>query len=272
MPWTKLKNIILVILVITNLCLLALVAGPAFQSRRLLDQAREEAIRFLQNRGVQVEQSVIPQSMELPPQTVERDLEGEERSAAALLGGQVAAQARGGEVYRYYNASGSIQFHSDGTFSAILSPERFPLEQDGARACEELLERLNFQCRLLEEGERQLVFGQLWEGKPVFNHQVTVTLDGQGRITGLTGGRRLTGRPAADPARSSVSVATALIDFLNGVNALGDVCNRIDAVEPGYVTAASLSGPASLTPVWRITTDTGAYQLDTVTGGVTRAS
>ena len=67
-------------------------------------------------------------------------------------------------------------------------------------------------------------------------------------------------------------MATALIGCLNGVSALGDVCNRIDMIEPGYVAAASLSGPIVLTPVWRITTDTGAYQLDTVTGGVTRVS
>ena len=72
--------------------------------------------------------------------------------------------------------------------------------------------------------------------------------------------------------RKTVTVATALISFLNGVGALGDVCNHIDAVEQGYSAAASLSGPILLTPVWRVTTDTGAYQLDTVTGGVTRVS
>ena len=80
------------------------------------------------------------------------------------------------------------------------------------------------------------------------------------------------GRPQPDPSRETISVATALIRFFNGVGALGDVCNRIDAIEPGYVAAASLSGPILLTPVWRVTTDTGAYQLDTVTGGVTRVS
>ena len=85
-------------------------------------------------------------------------------------------------------------------------------------------------------------------------------------------GRLLVGRPLEDSSRRTVSVATALIHFLNGVSALGDVCNRIDAIEPGYVTAVSLSGPTALTPVWRVTTDTGAYQLDTVTGGVARAS
>ena len=82
----------------------------------------------------------------------------------------------------------------------------------------------------------------------------------------------MVGKPQEDPARTTITVSTALISFLNGVSALGDVCNRIDAIEPGYITAASLSGPTALTPVWRVTTDTGAYQLDTVTGAVTRVS
>ena len=91
-------------------------------------------------------------------------------------------------------------------------------------------------------------------------------------LTAMTSGRQLLGKPQEDATRKNSTVATALINFLNGVGAMGDVCNRIDSIEPGYVAAASLSGPIVLTPVWRVTTDTGSYQLDTVTGGVTRVS
>ena len=47
---------------------------------------------------------------------------------------------------------------------------------------------------------------------------------------------------------------------------------KISALEQGYVSGASLSGPMTLTPVWQVTTDTGFYQLDLVTGGVSRLS
>jgi hypothetical protein len=50
------------------------------------------------------------------------------------------------------------------------------------------------------------------------------------------------------------------------------VCSSIDRIDPGYVSAATLSGPITLTPVWRITTDTGAYQLDMITGALTRVT
>lgn len=271
MPWTKLKNIILAILVLTNVCLLSLVAGPAIQSRRQLSQAREEAIRFLRSRGVQVEEDVIPQSMELTPQVLERDLEEEARAAAALLGGTVSVRARGGGVYRYDSENGSVQFHSDGTVSAQLKPGAFPLGTDRAEECLALMKRLGCEGIIPEELENELTFRQSWRGSPLFTQQVTLVCGAEG-LTAITAGRQMIGQPQEDTSRSTLSVATVVIDFINGMSALGDVCNRIDSIEPGYITAASLSGPTVLTPVWRVTTDTGAYQIDTVTGGVSRVS
>lgn len=270
MPWTKLKNIILIILALTNLCLLGFVLGQAFQTSRQEDQAREEAIRYLRDRGVQVDDGLIPRSVDLLPQVVERDLAGEERGAAALLGGPVQVEARGGEVYRYFNDSGSIQFHSDGSFSAQLEPAAFPPGAGRAAGALDLLGRLGVQGELLEEAGEELTFRQLWDGVPLFDQQVTLVCQGEG--ASLLSGRRLTGQPAADPSRRTITIATGLISFLNGVEALGDVFNRVDGVEPGWVSAASLSGPMTLTPVWRVTTDTGAYQLDMVTGQVSRVS
>ena len=271
MPWSKMKNIILVILAITNLALLALVGGQAIQDRRMFSQAREESIQFLRNRGVEVDEDIIPQSMELLPQTVERDLAGEERAAAALLGSPVTAEARGGEVYRYFNENGSIQFHNDGTLSAQLEEGSFPLDGDRAAGCAALMARMGFQGTVLGEAGDEFTFRQTWKGVPLFTQQVTLVCQG-GNVAAITAGRQLLGSPQTDATRKTVTVATALINFVNGVGALGDVCNRIDAIEPGYTSAASLSGPILLTPVWRVTTDTGAYQLDTVTGGVTRVS
>lgn len=269
MPWTKLKNIILLILVLTNLCLLALVGRQTVQSSRLQSQARENAILFLRERGVDVEDEIIPQRMELTPQMAERDLTAEAEAAAGLLQGLVTAEARGGEVYRYYNENGAVQFHSDGTFSAQLRPELYPTGGDRAAACQRALERLGFNGQLLEENGDEVTFRQIWDGAPLFSQQVTVVCQ-QGGVTAMNGGRRLVGKPQEDAARQTVTVATALVNFLNGVSTLGDVCNRIDGIEQGYVTSVSLSGAVTLTPVWRVTTDTGSYQLDTVSCTIVR--
>ena len=89
-------------------------------------------------------------------------------------------------------------------------------------------------------------------------------------LTDLENGRRLVGGLREGASRRTISVSTALVSCLNGVSALGDVCSRMDAIQPGYAVTPALSGSMTLTPVWRVTTDTGAYQLDTVTGPVAR--
>ena len=269
MEWSKLKNIILIILLITNLVLLVFVASRWLQESRIQEQTRSEAILFLTNRRVEVEESLVPRRITLRPQTVQRDLERESEAAARLLDGPVEVEARGAEVYRYFNDSGSVQFHSDGAFSAQFAPAAHPAGEDRGAYCLELLSRLGFEGELAQESGDTLTFRQTWEGSPVFNHQVTVELS-DGCVTAMTGGRRLVGEPEEAPGRGTVSVATALVSFLNGLNDLGDVCSRIDGIDQGYLAAASLSGPMSLTPVWRITTDTGAYQLNTVTGELSR--
>lgn len=269
MPWTKLKNIILLILALTNLFLLMMAASQEFQARRAREETWQEAVSFLARQGVQVDESIIPRSMELLPQTAQRDLEGEREAARALLGDDVTMEALGGEVYRYYNDNGSIQFHSYGAFSARLEPGAVPVGEDREEDCLTALAAIGFQGELLETRGDELTFRQIWEDAPLFQQEVTVLCEG-GSLVAMTNGHRLVGQPRQDSTRQTISVSTALVSFLNGVSALGDVCSRMDQIQPGYEAASALSGAMTLTPVWRVTTDTGAYQLDTVTGQVTR--
>ena len=75
-----------------------------------------------------------------------------------------------------------------------------------------------------------------------------------------------------DAARQAITPASALIQLLHGINELGDVCSRIDGIQPGYAARSALTGVTQLTPVWQVNTDTVVYQLDLVSGAVTRLS
>lgn len=268
MPWTKLKNVILLILVLTNLFLLGLVVSQSLQNRRQDSQTREHTILFLSERGVEVDEENIPQSIDLLPQTAERDLEKEQQTAAVLLKGEVEQKARGGEIYRYSNQQGWVQFHGDGSFSAQLEPGVYPAEEK-EEGCIAALEAVGFEGTLLEETEEGLIFQETWNGVALFGQQVSVFC-AEGSVSTISG-QRLMGEPKEDQTRKTITVSTALVRFLNGVSTLGDVCNRIDRVEEGYLCTASLTGAMTLTPAWQVTTDTGTYQLDTVTGTVRRS-
>lgn len=106
MAWPKIKNIIILMLLVTNLCLLAFVGWREIRDWQLQDKALEQAVSFLAERGIQVDERIVPRSAELPPMGMERDLEEEQTLAAALLGDGLTREERSGEVYVYAGERG----------------------------------------------------------------------------------------------------------------------------------------------------------------------
>lgn len=271
MEWRKLKNIILLILLAVNLALAPLVLGPQLTDYYHQTRADREAEAFLQQRGIDLQGVELPDPGDLPPLLAERDRTGESAAARALLGEDVRETARGGGVYRYESERGTVQFHSDGSFMVRLSAEQFPLGSDAQTAALNVLEKLNFFGQVTQQGESYLTVCQTLDGAQLFNQQATVVWSDTG-VIGVEAGRRIYGEPEENSALDTITRATALIDFYNGLSRMGDVCSRVDEVIPGYISTLTLNHIVSLTPVWRVTTDTGAYQLDLVSGELTRVA
>ena len=147
MAWPKIKNIIILMLLVTNLCLLAFVGWREIRDWQLQDKALEQAVSFLAERGIQVDERIVPRSAELPPMGMERDLEEEQTLAAALLGDGLTREERSGEVYVYEGERGLLQCHSSGEFWADFQSGAFPVPE-GAEMAEhalETMELLHFQ-------------------------------------------------------------------------------------------------------------------------------
>ena len=146
MEWSRIKTIILIILAVTNVSLLGFLVQREFQVQNARQEARQNSIQFLKNNGVTVEDETVPEEMTLLPQTVKWDRGQEREAAAVLLGGEVQEQAWSDEIYRYYNETGSIQFHRDGTFQGEFVEGAFRLEeQDAAAYSLQILEILGIQ-------------------------------------------------------------------------------------------------------------------------------
>ena len=270
MAWPKIKNIIILILLGTNLCLLTFALGRGIADRKQQDQARENAISFLQGQGVHLDEKLVPLTMELQPQLVKRDTQQEQKIAEALLEGEVFSEVRGTAVYRYSNANGSVQFHSNGDFSAEFSGiGQLAGEQELTEHGRKMLKRLDFEGELLGSQQKgdtcTLTFRQVWEKEPLLNCQVVLRYV-NGALTSITTGRRLNGTPEKNDSLQSVTVATALMKFHTGMKRSGDVYTQITEITPGYVFGSTLSEMVPLVPVWRISTDIGTFQLDITSG------
>ena len=274
MEGAKLKNIIIIILLLLNLFLLLLVGSRRLEDVQSVESARQSAIEVLRAGGVSVADEVVPHSMTLRPAQAERDLAREQALAAVLLGGAVKVEARGGEVYRYSNANGQVQFHSTGEFWAQFQSQLYPLSGRTAREHGAwVLSRLEVNSAVLEDGVEQgngqITFRQTVDGAPVLDCHATLHYT-DGQLTRISNARWVVGRPSFSDGTANVTVATALVRLLNAMKELGDVYNRVDAITPSYTLAVTMSGPARLSPVWHVRTDTGEYQLDPVTGALSR--
>lgn len=281
MSWSKLKTIIILILLLLNLFLLGLVGFIRLRSARYEASALSEAAAVLELNGIQVQRDGLPESMKLAALTVARDTRQEAALAAALLGGEVESQASGGGLYVYRSPMGEASFRSNGEFSVTFSQSPSVSAPDRSGQVRALLEGLDLELWQVDEDGASVTAAQSLNGACVYSGGylplgqsvlgITFTYDAQGRLASASG-LLLMGASANDPdGREPLSVPTALIAFFSFTVDNGEVCQAIRSMTPVY-RASTSADPIRLTPVWRITTDTGDYFLDAYTAEVTRAS
>lgn len=276
MEWQKLKNLIILILLVVNGFLLVLVWSRRQKSADYERSALEQTVQVLQRSGIEVELSAAAPADGLTPMSVERDLDREEALAQALLNEQVQGDNRGGGLYLYRGERGEVSIRAGGELSAKMADNPNQLVSgDLERHASGLLKRMGVDVERIgvtEEDEWTRVrFRQVWNGVPVFSCEVEVVYYYE--LLYSVQGTLLTAQAGTAEAGQVLTLPTALMRFSEEIAATGDVCTAVRSMEPGYRGAVqSLSGGVRLAPVWRITTDTAAYYLDCVTGALTRVS
>ena len=273
MEWYRLKNIIILILLLLNGFLLVLAAARWREAAQYDRKALEQTVEVLALRGVEVDPDGLSPAGELPPLSLERDLEAEQKLVRALLNEAVEADNRGGGLYLYRGALGEVSVRAGGELSAALADSPRWDAADPESHAAGLLRKMGVSAQPLGrstgEGRTAVRFRQVWNKVPVFTCEVEFIYE-NGRLRAIQG-TLLTAGQASEEAGETLSVPTALLRFLDGVTATGDVCSAIRSMEAGYRAASQpLSGSVRLTAVWLVSSNTADYYLDGTTGALTR--
>ena len=212
------QNIIILMLLVTNLCLLAFVGWREIRDWQLQDKALEQAVSFLAERGIQVDERIVPRSAELPPMGMERDLEEEQTLAAALLGDGLTrrnAAARSMSM----RGSGAAPVPQQREFWADFQSGAFPVPE-GAEMAEHALGP--WSCSTSRGGGEQRGQRPGRERHPAaaVERRAGAALSGDlglrgGELKRIEEGRRLTGTPQTT-AGTPITATTALMRFYAG--------------------------------------------------------
>lgn len=276
MRWSRIKNIIILLLVVVNIFLLALVGLGQWRTRQGERETRERMIAVLANNGIEFLPEEVPGSLELTGYQVVPALPGEEEAQALV--GNVSSVERIGSRTTYVGEWGRVTFSTTGEMEAVLRPNVSVETEEGLQILgrELLEEKLGLQVRSganipTSGGERGACrYVQLWEGAdaPAYTQRLSIGAEG----LELSGRLLLAGEWSALTGQGeTITASTALTRFLEALNREGYVCSQITGMYPGYLTGGS--NTVKLTPAWYIETAAWPWRfaVDGYTGAVTAA-
>ena len=266
----NIKNYILIVLVLVNAFLLAIVLTNVRQASRAAASRKQALETVLAENSIQLADEVnLKQSV--PPQlTLRRDTAREKEMVAALLG-EADVSDLGGNVYFYKGKNGGeAKFRGTGEFTILLGDGN-ARGDDAAKTARSLLEKLGLTdsgevAEVTDDsGNETVTFTCAWNDAPVYNARVSFYFTST-KLRLITGTRPFDVLYESAASASSRDGVTVLMDLLQTLRAAGDACAEIRALDVGYFAGSSVSGDSTLSPTWRVRTDSGTYYIDAVTG------
>ena len=269
MDSVKVKNFIILVLVIVDLALLVLVVRDAARGSEQRKEAIEGAREVLLSHGISVSEDADLGEREGSSYSVSRSDEAERLAAEAIFG-EVEVTDRGGGIVMYSAVSGEVTFRGAGGLEMQYygisapetdEPEKLALEMSRTLGAEAYSEDISS----VTEGETTTVsVGCSWMGSRIVNCELNYTFKG-GKLLYVSGSRPL-GESSSERLEEIIDVPTVLVRFIELTQQQGHVCSMLEELELCYLYSGTASGGGSLSPVWQLRTDTGYFYINAITG------
>lgn len=261
----RLKNIIILILLLVNGFLLGTLAVRKSAEQEFFRRTAEQLVELFEADGISLDVYAI--SRDTPPAglTLSRDTALEQRAAGFLLGEAAASDDQGGGIYSYQSAGGQALFRSSGGFEAAGR-----LSEEPEDFCRDFCRTFSYEepvFLLDEEGNGSASAVCVRGGLPVFNCTVRFTVEG-GCVTAVSGTLLPEGGVPVQGTDEVLSAAGALTAFQRMRRENAAVASSVTGTQLCY-ELQNTGAAISLTPAWQVMTDTADYYVNCVSGTVT---
>lgn len=271
MEKSKIKNIIILLLVLMNLFLLFIVISNARQTRQS-EKLRDEAIRaVLFDSGISIGEGAFPEFV--PSEIIlKRDLDREKDMITSLIG-RCTVEDLGGNIYLYSGGSNTVRLSGTGEIDVSFDSGTIYAGGDPTATAISVLAKMGIECKRSDavfEGDSDsftITLNCSYDGETVFNSKITCYFN-SGRLTLISGRRLLDDVYSKASPENYPDAVTILMNFLAYIKESGEVCTAIREIDSGYYAETAVIGDFRLLPLWRIVTDVGSYYFDGLTGDV----
>ncbi|MDD3346939.1 hypothetical protein [Oscillibacter sp.] len=262
----RLKNIIILILVLMNFFLLSSLALRESRKNSADRTAAQQLSALFAADGITLDPAVI--SSETPPtgRTLVRDAALERQVAGVLLGNQLSRSDQGGGISTYSSDRGAALFRASGGFDANGT-----LSTDAAAFCRSFCKEFQFEEPVFQldgDGNGTAHAARLYDDDPVFNCTLTFKISG-GTLTAVSGTLLPDAFTEVTSEVELLSASAALTAFLKMRRETSAVVSSVTDLYPCFELQSSASVPMALVPSWCIVTNTVNYYVNCVTGAVT---
>jgi regulatory protein YycI of two-component signal transduction system YycFG len=267
MERSRLKNIIIFILALVNICLLASLSIRRIQEHVVWSQTTSELSSMFQADGITLDPDQIPST--LPPGSLElnRDTDVDSKLAAFILGEDLTLHDVGGGILTCTSSLGTASFRAGGSF--FMSGHLGTKNLD--ELCRKFCSTFGYEDYHYDaaDGNGLATAIQVYNGYQIINCQITFLIQNGNLIS--VSGTHVPGNSAGQDNRDSMTAATALVRFLEARRESGIVATSIRKIQACYKLQSTTAAPLMLAPIWRISTDSGNYDVSCLNGSVSRA-
>lgn len=263
----RLKNIVILILLLLNAFLLLLVAARYTAQLSASQELIGQTVALLEKNGIQIDDALLREDQDHPTAySVERSQAEEAAFAAAFLGSALSVRDAGGGTDLYTASGGTIAFRSNGSFSLSLTAS------DGAITYYD--DFIRDYCPSYYRPEETQRVGNLLtvsavpyvKDLPVYGAAIEFTFTND--VLTSAAGYYIPSAEGTAQSADSVSRCSAVVSLMDYCHAEGRICNTITGISTGYVLQSTVSVPLFLAPVYKIDTNMISYYVNCYTGYV----
>ncbi|MCL2366128.1 MAG: hypothetical protein FWC75_03670 [Oscillospiraceae bacterium] len=269
MSGSKIRNIVIVSLLLINILFLAIIIIDVTEDARLERVTLENVSAILYAGGITIDPEHIVASDALRSMRTARMVDVERSIANALLGETTITDQ--GVIYLYESPyRGVAEFYSAGDFEIRLLDGVIVIDGTTIRTVRLLLRNMEIETTDIvslvdpETGNERVYVNAAYRGASIFNCVIVFEFEAESLVS--VGGRYVAGIEAVEDSVALPQVSSALLRFLAAVKdeELTDFeCREILAVRAGFRhrVVGSLS-EGIIDPVWLITTGNARFMID----------